>query len=216
VIRPIQIVFHQMETVPQVEGWIRSEAEKLDRYYARITGCRVGVEFVHRRYRSENPYQVKIELSVPGEEIVATQQPAIHGAMKHFSEPKRVKRLEGPEFRYKDLHAALADAFKAAKRRLEDYACRQRQQVKTRIASPRARLARIFTQQGYGFLAAPDGRQIYFHKGSVLNGQFHRLHVGDEVIFSEEMGEKGPQASTVRLTRRTEVARPADRPRKIA
>src|SRR4051812_19381047 len=141
-----------MDPVPEIESWIRAEAEKFDRFYERITGCRVSVEFIHRRYRSENPYQVKVELSVPGEEIVATHQPAIRGVMKQFRESKRVKRLAGPEARYKDLHAALVDTFKAAKRRLEDYSRRQKGNVKTRVAPPRARVARIFPEEGYGFL----------------------------------------------------------------
>ena len=38
-----------------------------------------------------------------------------------------------------------------------------------------------------------------FTANSVLDGAFSRLAVGTHVTFAEEMGEKGPQASTVRL-----------------
>ena len=48
-------------------------------------------------------------------------------------------------------------------------------------------------------LALPNGREVYFHSNSVLDGAFSRLAVGTHVIFAEEMGEKGPQASTVKL-----------------
>ena len=51
----------------------------------------------------------------------------------------------------------------------------------------------------FGFLQTSDGREIYFHRNSVLNGAFSRLQVGARVAFAEEPGEKGPQASTVRL-----------------
>ena len=50
-----------------------------------------------------------------------------------------------------------------------------------------------------GFIETADGREIYFHRNSVLNDAFSRLAPGTRVAFSEEMGEKGPQASSVKL-----------------
>ena len=47
-----------------------------------------------------------------------------------------------------------------------------------------------------------DDREIFFHRNSVLNGEFKHLAVGTEVSFVEELGEKGPQASTVKLVGR--------------
>jgi cold shock CspA family protein len=41
-------------------------------------------------------------------------------------------------------------------------------------------------------------RRIYFHRNSVIDGGFDRLAVGAHVAFTEEEGDKGPQASTVR------------------
>ena len=60
----------------------------------------------------------------------------------------------------------------------------------------RARVARIFYQDGYGFLETADGRDVYFHENSVLDG-FDKLEVGNKVVYSEEMGAKGPQASSL-------------------
>jgi cold shock CspA family protein len=60
-------------------------------------------------------------------------------------------------------------------------------------------VARIDVAGEFGFIATADGREIYFHKNSVLNGGFARLKPGTAVAFAEEDGEKGPQASTVRL-----------------
>jgi cold shock CspA family protein len=97
---------------------------------------------------------------------------------------------------------AIRDAFKAAGRRLEDYARRQRGDVKSREARPLAKVSQLFPDKGYGFLATADGRDIYFHKGSVLNRAFGRLRVGTTVSFVEEQGDKGPQASTVRIAGR--------------
>ena len=49
----------------------------------------------------------------------------------------------------------------------------------------------------YGRIETPDNRVIYFHRNSVLNDGFEKLDVGSEVRFVEEMGDSGPQASTV-------------------
>ena len=49
------------------------------------------------------------------------------------------------------------------------------------------------------FSRSADGLEIYFHRNSVLNGGFAKLEPGMKVSFVEEQGEKGPQASTVKL-----------------
>jgi cold shock CspA family protein len=58
----------------------------------------------------------------------------------------------------------------------------------------------VFPAEGYGFLETPDGREIYFHGNAVLDGHFDDLRVGAMVEFVETGGDKGPKASTVRLT----------------
>jgi cold shock CspA family protein len=60
-------------------------------------------------------------------------------------------------------------------------------------------VAKFVAGEGYGFIETADGREVYFHCNSVLDDAFEHLTVGSEVRFVEEMGEKGPQASTVRL-----------------
>jgi cold shock CspA family protein len=67
---------------------------------------------------------------------------------------------------------------------------------------PQARVAKLFPVEGYGYIETPDGREIYFHANSVLNNRFKSLKLGSKVSFTEEAGEKGPQASTVRLITR--------------
>ena len=98
-----------------------------------------------------------------------------------------------------DLPVAIRDAFDAMRRRLEDYARHQRGAVKSREATPQARVSKLFHEEGYGFLETPDGREIYFHGNSVLPPGFDHLAVGTEVRFAEEQGAEGPQASTVTI-----------------
>ncbi|HTR15085.1 MAG TPA: cold shock domain-containing protein, partial [Roseiarcus sp.] len=74
-----------------------------------------------------------------------------------------------------------------------------RGQVKNHVAENHGRVAKFLTGNDSGFIETADGREIYFHRNSVLDGAFNRLSVGSEVRFVESEGAKGPQASTVRL-----------------
>ena len=79
---------------------------------------------------------------------------------------------------------------------------RQRRDVKVHRPATHARVERLFPQAGYGFLKTPDDREVYFHQDCVLGADFKHLDVGTEVTFDEEMGEKGPQATTVHVVGR--------------
>ena len=97
------------------------------------------------------------------------------------------------------MNFAINDAFKGARRQLQDQARRTQGQVKHHDEMPTATVARLDPSGEFGFLETADGRQIYFHRNSVLNGGFARLAVGSHVTFAEELGEKGAQVSTLRL-----------------
>ncbi|MDH3234225.1 MAG: cold shock domain-containing protein [Alphaproteobacteria bacterium] len=58
-------------------------------------------------------------------------------------------------------------------------------------------MARVFGDEGYGFIRMPDGREIYFHRNSVVEGGWDRIDIGASVRFTEEPGEKGPHAHNV-------------------
>jgi cold shock CspA family protein len=177
---PIHITFRGIPPSEAIERKIRDKAAKLDLLYGRIIGCRVVVEAPHRRHHQGKLYHVRIDLTLPGGELVVNRDPAQHRA-------------------YEDAYVAIRDAFDAAARRLESYARRQRADVKTHEAALHGRVEKLFGEQDYGFIESSDGREIYFHRNSVLDDAFSKLEQGDEVRFAEEEGEKGPQASTVRL-----------------
>jgi cold shock CspA family protein len=163
-------------------------------------GCRVVVELSTRRHKFGSLYHIRIDLTVPGGEIVVKRQPSLHGSLQQIHSDRMVKHLE-VQAPHKELRQAIDDAFKAVGRRLQDFARRQRGDVKTHEPIPRARVSKLFPAEGYGFLETPGGREIYFHRNSVLNGGFERLNIGTVVQFAEEEGEKGPQASTVKFAR---------------
>jgi len=94
---------------------------------------------------------------------------------------------------------AVRDAFKAARRQLQDRMRVQRGDVKPHPAEPHGKILSLDPSRDCGLIETSDGREIYFHRNSVLNQGFDQLEPGVEVRFSEEPGDKGPQASTVRV-----------------
>jgi ribosomal subunit interface protein len=177
---PVQITFRDVPSSPAIEARIREEAAELERYYDRIQRCRVVVELPHRHHQQGNLFGVRVDLTVPGAELVTGREPGTHHA-------------------HEDVYVAIRDAFEAARRQLQDHVRRLRADTKHH-EDPRGEgwVARLFREAGYGFIETADGREVYFHRNSVLDGGFDRLEAGTHVRFVEELGEKGPQASTVR------------------
>jgi cold shock CspA family protein/ribosome-associated translation inhibitor RaiA len=204
-ILPIQITFRKMAPSARAEGWIRQEGAKLDEFYNRIMACRVVVELPSRHRKFGSLYHIRIDLTVPGGELVVKREPSLHRSIQQKGERKIAKHLE-VNAPHRELRQAIDDAFKEMGRRLQDYARRQRGDVKIHESAPSARVSKLFPEEDYGFLETPEGREIYFHKNSVLDGAFERLKVGMTVKFAEEKGEKGPQATTVRPVRSRSLA----------
>jgi cold shock CspA family protein len=195
---PLQITFRHMESSRMAEEWIRIEAAKLDSFYNQIMGCRVAVEIPHQHHRRGCLYHIRIDLTVPGGELVIKRQPNLKDRAWQEGQVDATKHFE-VGIAHKNLRLAIDDAFKAAGRCLQDYARRQAGRTRIHQSLPVAQVSKLFAEKGYGFLTTDDGREIYFHKGSVLKGGFGRLGVGSRVTFVEEQGEKGLQASTVRV-----------------
>jgi cold shock CspA family protein len=173
--KPLQITAEDFPLSAAMEAEIRERAAKLETFYEGIIGCRVAVAAPITHHRKGGPFKVRIDLTVPGAELVVNRQEE------------------------EELSVALREAFDTMRRRLEDYARRQRGAVKTHVGSMTARVSKLFPQEGYGFLETPDGREIYFHSHSVLLPGFAQLQVGMTVRFVEEQGYEGPQASTVTI-----------------
>lgn len=202
---PVQITFRNITSTPEIEEEIRGRAQKLERFYAPITSCRVLVEAPARHHQKGYPFHVRIDLTVPEGEIVVKREPTLYPREKDIADERRLKQMETRSER-KYLKVAIREAFHAARRRLEDHARRKRADVKTHEPMPQARVTKLVPAESYGYIETPDGREIYFHANSVLNDRFKSLKVGSKVSFTEEAGEKGPQASTVRLVTRARAA----------
>lgn len=192
------ITFRGMKPSAALESDIQARIAKLETYYGSIMACRVMVELGERHHERGNRFHVRIDLTVPGEEIVVAHEANLHATAQDVDAGK-VARIAETDPERKHARVAVREAFDIARRRLQDYARRQRGTVKTAARQPRGRVSQLSPVDEYGYIETEDGRQVYFQKSSVLGNAFDRLAVGSEVSFSEESGEKGPQASTVKL-----------------
>ena len=98
---PLEVTFRNVVRTEALEERIRAKAAKLDHFCDRITGCRVVVEAPHRHQHKGNVYQVNIEISVPGDELVVNRHCNDHS--------------------HEELGVAIRDAFQAAQRQLRAY-----------------------------------------------------------------------------------------------
>ena len=178
--QPLQITFNNMKPSSAVETKIRERVERLAKRYDQIMGCRVVVEAPHRRHHKGGLYHVRIDLILPDSDLVVNRRSDQHHA-------------------HEDVYVAVRDAFNAVRRQLVSYVKRRRRQVKVHEIPPHGRISQLFMEKGYGKIETSDGREIYFHKNSVLNAEFNKLGIGIEVRFAEEDGDLGPQASTVKV-----------------
>jgi ribosomal subunit interface protein len=103
---PMHITIRDMDHSAALETYIREKAQKLDEFFDYIKSCRVAVEMQSKPNRQGMQFNVRIDISVPGNEIVISREHS------------------------EDVNVALRDAFNAAKRKVEDYACKVQGVVK--------------------------------------------------------------------------------------
>lgn len=177
---PLQITFRHMAPSPALEARIHELAARLDKFSDSIMRCHVVVEAPAKHRHQGGLFEVRIDLSVPGNDIAIRRSPSL-------------------DHSHEDPYVALRDAFHSARRRLEDYERARPHRVKAHVGPPQGRVSELHPEAGFGRIETEDGRLIYFHRNSVLDGSFEELAVGTHVRFDEEPGDRGPQASTVHV-----------------
>ena len=179
---PVQVTFRDITPSPSLSAHVEKRAAKLDAQYDRIVRCHVVLAAPHRHSHKSQGVHVRIDLHVPGKELVVS------------------KLLDDA---FADAHAAIDDAFTDAERVLDEYVEQLHGEIRGHKKPPHGVVTKLFDDRGYGFIEAEDGREVYFHQNSVLGARFGKLAVGTRVRFAEEDGDKGPQASTVHIVGET-------------
>ena len=178
---PVEIDFQGMAVSPSIREKVERHVDLLETRFGRITSGRVVIKGPGPRHLTGGLYDINIRLAIPNAKEVDV------GHTKQNDE------------RFADIDFALNDAFKRARRQLQDRVRRLQGKIKHHEPAPIGSVARLDHSGEFGFIATSDGREVYFHKNSVLDNAFHRLRLGDRVTFAEETGEQGLQASTVRI-----------------
>lgn len=188
---PLEIAFHNIESSDQAEQEIRARVADLERLYGRLVSCRVRVDQRAKDLTGTIPPVVHIELGVPG-----------HGDLVVSHEPEHLLR----KYQHPDLHKAINEAFRIAERQLLDL--KERRDGRTKAGNHDAenqslgQVAEITPGQDFGFLMTKEGSLLYFHRNSLLSGDFDALERGDHVYYNEDVGDTGPIASKVRVKAR--------------
>jgi cold shock CspA family protein len=174
-----KIDFQGVEASSRQQEQIMRQIEKLEDRYGRATACRVVVKGPGAHHHTGGLYEINLHLVLSNKREVA------------------IERTPKLDERFQDFDFALNDAFKRARRRLQDQVRRMRGKVKHHETAPTGVVKKMVAEDGYGFIEAPDGREIYFHRNSVEGFEFNALKPGVRVRYSEEEGREGPQASRV-------------------
>ena len=192
------ITFRRIPGIERVEADVQKRVARLGKYCSSIMAARVLIEPAQRHHHDGNRFHIRIDLTVPGETIVISHEASLRPAAR-ASGALKTRKQDEPDRSHKYLSLAIREAFDLARRRLQDYARRRRGSVKQHVPVPEGRIARLFPSRAYGYIEGGDGQEVYFQRSSVLGDAFDDLEVGSRVTFVEERGEKGPQASTVRV-----------------
>ena len=180
--QPVKIVIRDMASSPALEDHIRKKAEKLSQYCDRINAFQVVIEIPQKHKRNGRLFNVRIDLTVPGRELVVN------------------RKLD------QDVYVAIRDAFQALLRQLEAYSCKRRGDVKTHDNANYGHITKLFPDEGYGFIQSQDGNELYFSTTNVTHPTFSDLSIGDAVQFLGISGDEGWQAHRVTKERKNNLS----------
>jgi cold shock CspA family protein/ribosome-associated translation inhibitor RaiA len=178
-----QIVFEQMDPSDALRARVREELAGLEQIFDRIISARVSMSAPPREHNKGYLYRTNIHLVLPGGREVAVSHNPSADRGEH------------------DLYTSVQDAFDVARRQLRDEVRLMEGKVKAHVGAVEqiGQVERIFPEDGYGFIVTPSGHEVFFSRRKVKHNAFAELRTGSRVYFEEELGDKGPVATIVRL-----------------
>lgn len=168
---PIQITI-RFPATSTLEEHIRNKSSKFTQFYDRMTSCRIVLEFEQKHKRRGKLYNIRIDVTVPGKELVVTRKSD------------------------EDVYVAIRDAFNAIIRQLENHSHKRHGRVKTHSDIMHGHITRLREDEGYGFIEGTDGNEYYFSLTNVKSPGL-RLMIGDAVEYTPEPVSEGWQACHV-------------------
>ncbi|HEU0223274.1 MAG TPA: HPF/RaiA family ribosome-associated protein [Paracoccaceae bacterium] len=189
----VEIAYHHMEPNRRVERRVHERVARLEKFFGRLTACRVVIDAPHQHHRSGNHYEVRLEAHAPTGTFV-------------------IDRVPGDVNAHHDVLVAIRDAFDAMERKIRRWKEQHSGRPEHHVEPLQGRIAELHPERDFGQIAMTDGQLVYFHRNAVVEGAFESLAEGDtvEVVLAEGDSARGPHASTVRPV---SPLRFADRPR---
>jgi ribosomal subunit interface protein len=178
----VQIVIRDLPASQALEEHIRKKAEKLSLHCRNILSIQVAIEVPQKHKRQGKLFRVRIDLTVPGKELVVN------------------RKLD------EDVYIAIRDAFQAVVRQLESYSSIRRGDVKNHVSSNFGYVSKMFPDEAYGFIQSVDGNEYYFSTTNVYHPNFDQLAIGDMVQFIGASGSEGMQAHRITIEKKTGYA----------
>lgn len=171
--KPLQITMRDIPHSEALDAYIKSKVAKLEGAFSHIASCHVVVAVPHKHQHQGQQFTVRIELNVPGKEIVVNHD------------------------HHEDVYVALRDAFDAVKRQVDDYLHRLNRQIKEHDREFVGHVVQLFSDKGYGYIGRADGARFYFNSDNLVSPSFANLKEGDEVKFIENVSSERLQAKRV-------------------
>jgi cold shock CspA family protein len=177
----VTVTFRNIDPSAAVEADARQRAADLEKFHPRIVGCDIVIEAPEKRKVSGRDILVRLKISLPGPDVMVSRRVGV-------AKPDENVKL------------AIHEAFDAARRLLEDQVRQMApDHVKQHPVLLHGRVDRLFEGEGYGFLVADDGEEIYFERDSLTADFWSKLRVDDRLRFRRHDGDKGPFATNVTL-----------------
>jgi cold shock CspA family protein len=164
------------------KGWqikIEEEKEKLVCHYANfVLHLRVTIEATS--HHKEGGFEIKLIASVPNDTVVVTRKG-------------------------ENVRPLLVEAFDVLSLQLKEILRKKRKGQKglegESMGDKYGIIRKLSPLESYGFITTSDQRDIYFHENALKNVNMDELAEGDDVLYGETIGDKGPQASWVRVAK---------------
>jgi cold shock CspA family protein/ribosome-associated translation inhibitor RaiA len=176
-----RISFRNLEPLESVREHVIKRIRQLEEVHPRIVGCDVVIEAPQRKKVTGQEFEVHVTVQVPGENI-------------------NVSRSVGRSFAAEDVNIAIHQAFDAARKRLKTRKKKMgKVEVKEHPPVLHGKVNRLFPGEGYGFIQADDGKDVFFERDSLTAENWNNVQIGSVVRFREESGDKGPFATSVTI-----------------
>jgi cold shock CspA family protein/ribosome-associated translation inhibitor RaiA len=157
---------------------IDEERDKLVRHFASFV-LHLRVSIAGTAHHKEGGYELKLVASVPSDTVVVARKGENVGSL-------------------------LIEAFDVLTQQMKEMQRKKQQSQKNNggevdEGTQFGVIRKVSPYESYGFIVSQDAREIYFHENALKDISIDALTEGDAVIYGESHGDKGPQASWVRM-----------------